>query len=485
MPGALHLQYPVNAYRLEKRYRMLRSRAIEKVCMPGALHLLVNAYRLEKRYRICFVPGQLKYNTVRLHARRLASAVPCERIPTDVPTLTGQFNPADGYSFGKPFILNIKDTSKLNQNLIMEEDEMGMDRIYNFNAGPAALPLPVLEEIQDSFLNFSGSGMSITEVSHRSKWFDDVINDAIERIKRVLNLDDKFQVLFLQGGASMQFCMVPMNFLGEGESADYVNTGTWSTKAIKEAEIQGKTIQVVASSEDKNFSYIPKTAPFNRDAVYTHITSNNTIKGTQWASFPDTGGVPIVSDMSSDIFSRPLDMEKFGLIYAGAQKNMGPAGVCLAIIREDLLARTPDDIPTMLRYTTYAQKNSMFNTPPCFAIYTVQLVLKWLEETIGGLDKMTALNREKADKLYDYMDQSGFYKGTAEKESRSLMNVTFRLPSEDLEQKFVAEALENGLGGLKGHRSVGGCRASIYNPTPMEAVSALVDFMKTFEKKNG
>jgi phosphoserine aminotransferase len=222
---------------------------------------------------------------------------------------------------------------------------MKADRIHNFNAGPAALPLPVLEEIQESFLNFAGCGMSITEISHRSKWFDDVINDAVERVKRILKLDDRYHVLFLQGGASMQFCMVPMNLLGAGDSADYVNTGTWSTKAIKEAEIQGKSINVVASSEDGNFAYIPDPIAFNPDAVYAHITSNNTIKGTQWARFPETGGVPIVSDMSSDIFSRPLEMDKFGLIYAGAQKNMGPAGVCLVIIRDDLLARTPGTFP--------------------------------------------------------------------------------------------------------------------------------------------
>ncbi|WP_419660298.1 SerC: phosphoserine aminotransferase [Desulfosarcina variabilis str. Montpellier] len=362
---------------------------------------------------------------------------------------------------------------------------MKADRIYNFNAGPAALPLPVLEEIQASFLNFADSGMSITEISHRSKWFDEVINDAVERVKRIFKLDDRYRVLFVQGGASLQFCMVPMNFLGDGDTADYVNTGTWSTKAIKEAEIQGKSIKVVASSEDQNFSYIPESIAFNPNAVFAHITSNNTIKGTQWAEFPDTGGVPIVSDMSSDIFSRPLDMEKFGLIYAGAQKNMGPAGVCLVIIREDLLSRVPQTIPTMLRYTTFAEKNSMFNTPPCFSIYTVQLVLKWLEETIGGLDKMAALNRQKADLLYDYMDQSEFYRGTAEKNSRSLMNVTFRLPSEELEKTFVAEAMQNKLGGLKGHRSVGGCRASIYNPTPLSAVETLVDFMKTFERNHG
>ena len=362
---------------------------------------------------------------------------------------------------------------------------MNVNRIYNFNAGPAALPLSVLEEIQDSFINFNGSGMSITEVSHRSKWFDDVINDAVARTKRLLNLDDKFHVLFIQGGASMQFCMIPMNFLQDGKSADYVDTGTWSTKAIKEARIQGKKIQVVTSSEDKNFSYIPQNIQFSKDAVYVHITSNNTIKGTQWTSFPDTNGVPLVADMSSDIMSKPIDMDKFGLIYAGAQKNIGPAGVCMVIIRDDMLKMVPDTLPSMLKYTTFASKNSMYNTPPCFAIYTVQLVMKWLDETIGGLAKMEEINREKAKILYNILDTSGFYKGTAEPDSRSLMNVTFRLPNEELEKRFILEALENGLGGLKGHRSVGGCRASIYNPTSLEAVTTLTDFMKNFEQKNG
>jgi phosphoserine aminotransferase len=362
---------------------------------------------------------------------------------------------------------------------------MNENRIYNFNAGPAALPLSVLEEIKDSFINFNGSGMSITEVSHRSKWFDDVINDVVVRTKRLLNLDEKFHILFIQGGASMQFCMIPMNFLQDGKSADYVDTGTWSTKAIKEARIQGKKIQVVASSEDKNFSYIPQNIQFSKDAVYVHITSNNTIKGTQWASFPDTNGVPLVADMSSDIMSKPVDTDKFGLIYAGAQKNIGPAGVCMVIIRDDMLKMVPDTLPSMLKYTTFASKNSMYNTPPCFAIYTVQLVMKWLEETIGGLAKMEEINREKAKILYNILDTSGFYKGTAELDSRSLMNVTFRLPNEELEKKFIQEALENGLGGLKGHRSVGGCRASIYNPTTIKAVEALTDFMKNFEQKNG
>jgi phosphoserine aminotransferase len=362
---------------------------------------------------------------------------------------------------------------------------MKENRIFNFNAGPAALPLEVLEEIKDSFLNFGGSGMSITEISHRSTLFDDVINDAVARTRRLLKLDDKFHVLFIQGGASLQFCMIPLNLLGEDDAADYVNTGTWSTKAIKEAEIMGKTVNVVASSEDINFSYIPKNISFNSDAVYAHITSNNTIKGTQWASFPETGGVPLIADMSSDIMSRPLDVDKFGLIYAGAQKNIGPAGVCMVIIRDDMLKRVPDTIPSMLKYTTYASKNSMFNTPPCFAIYMIQLVMKWLEESVGGLEKMAELNQEKARILYEAIDASGFYQGTAETDSRSLMNVTFRLPDETLEKQFVEQALKNSMGGLKGHRSVGGCRASIYNATPLAAIEALVDFMKQFEKKNG
>jgi len=362
---------------------------------------------------------------------------------------------------------------------------MEKNRIYNFNAGPAALPFPVLEEIQDSFFNFAGSGMSIIEMSHRSKWFQDVIDDVITRIRRILKLDEKFHVLFLQGGASMQFCMIPMNFLNRENLADYVNTGTWSTKAIKEARIQHKRIKVVASSEDKNFSYIPDKIQFNSDAVYCHITSNNTIKGTQWSSFPDTKDVPLIADMSSDIFWRFFDVEKFGLIYAGAQKNMGPAGVCMVIIRDDMLERIPDHLPTMLKYTTFVEKNSLYNTPPCFGIYVIQLVLKWLEETVGGIKKMEEINRKKAGLLYKTIDESGFYKGTAMPESRSMMNITFRLPNEDLEVAFVKNAVESGLGGLQGHRSVGGCRASIYNPTSLEAVSALVDFMGAFEQKHG
>jgi phosphoserine aminotransferase len=358
-------------------------------------------------------------------------------------------------------------------------------RIYNFNAGPAALPLPVLEEIKEELLDFKGSGMSITEVSHRSKWFDDVIQDALERTKRLLQLGDEFEVLFIQGGASLQFCMVPMNLALEGRPVAYINTGTWSTKAIKEAEIQGKDVRVLASSEDRNFSYIPTDFEVDQTGAYLHFTSNNTIKGTQWASFPAAGDVPLVCDMSSDMMSRPFDARPFGLIYAGAQKNIGPSGTALVIIRKDMLERTPDRLPTMLKYTTFSEKNSMFNTPSCFVIYTIGLVLKWIEETIGGLEKMAEINEKKGRIIYDFLDNSGFYRGTAERSSRSLMNVTFRLPNEDLETKFVAQASKNGLGGLKGHRSVGGCRASIYNATGIDAVESLVSFMTEFEKSEG
>ena len=329
-------------------------------------------------------------------------------------------------------------------------------RIHNFNAGPAALPLSVLEEIQAGFLDFKGSGMSVTEISHRSPLFDEVIDEAVERCRRLLGLGDDYDVLFVQGGASHQFCMIPMNFALEGKPLDYVDTGTWSTKAIKEARIQGKDVRVLASSEDRDFSYIPWGFEEDGTASFLHITSNNTIKGTQWPRFPEANGVPIVCDMSSDIMSRPFDPKPFGMIYAGAQKNIGPAGSALVIVRRDMLERVPEGIPTMLKYTTFSEKNSMFNTPACFVIYVVSLVMRWLEEEIGGLGKMEALNREKADALYGAIDGSAFYRGTAESESRSLMNVTFRLPSEELEARFVKEAAAEGLGGLKGHKSVGG-----------------------------
>ncbi len=290
---------------------------------------------------------------------------------------------------------------------------------------------------------------------------------------------------FYRGGASLQFCMIPMNFLRSGVSADYVDTGTWSNKAIKEAEILGKSVNVVASSENKNYTYIPRNISFSRDAVYHHITSNNTIKGTQWPCFPDTGDAPIVADMSSDIMSRPFNTDPFGLIYAGAQKNVGPAGVCLVIIHDEMLDLILENLPTMLNYRTFVDKNSLFNTPPCFAIYAVQLVLKWLEVEIGGLEAMAETNNRKASQLYGLIDSSDFYTGTAEKDSRSIMNITFRLPTEELENEFVRQALQNDLGGLKGHQSVGGCRASLYNATTLEAIDHLIGFMKYFEDKNG
>ncbi len=358
-------------------------------------------------------------------------------------------------------------------------------RVYNFNPGPAALPLPVLKRVQGELLNFHGTGMSILEMSHRSKDFEKVLEDAITRTKRLLKLGDEFYVLFMQGGASLQFALVPMNLEIPGKPLDYVDTGTWASKAIKEAQIQKKNVRIVASSKDKEYSYIPKDFPINNDASYLHITSNNTIRGTQWKTFPKTDGIPLVADMSSDIFSRVFDPKPFGLIYAGAQKNAGPAGVTLVIIRKDMLERVPQDLPTMLKYTTFWEKNSLYNTPPTFAIYVVGLVMEWLEEEVGGIEKMEEINNKKAKIIYDCIDEFEIYRGTAVKEDRSTMNVTFRLLNEELEKKFVAEASEKGLVGLKGHRSVGGCRASLYNAVTLEAVEALAEFMKDFAKRNG
>ncbi len=357
-------------------------------------------------------------------------------------------------------------------------------RIHNFNAGPAALPAEVLEDVQQELIDFQGSGMSILEVSHRSRWFEDVLDDAIVRIKRLLQLGDRYEVLFLQGGASMQFCFVPMNLALEGKPVAYINTGTWSTKAIKEAEILGKDVRVIASSQDREFTYIPQDFQVPPDSSYLHITSNNTIRGTQWRNFPQGVKAPLVSDMSSDIFSRMFDPTPFGLIYAGAQKNAGPAGVTLVILRKDMLDRTPANLPTMFKYSTYAEKKSMFNTPPCFAIYVVWKVVRWIEEKIGGMEKMQALNEKKAQLIYDYLDSQDFYRGTASPESRSKMNVTFRLHKQDLESLFISEALAHDLGGLKGHRSVGGCRASIYNAVSVESVETLIQFMKEFARRN-
>ncbi|UCH00270.1 MAG: 3-phosphoserine/phosphohydroxythreonine transaminase [Deltaproteobacteria bacterium] len=357
-------------------------------------------------------------------------------------------------------------------------------RAHNFNAGPAALPLPVLEEIKENFLNFHGSGMSITEISHRSSLFDEVIDDAIGRARRLLNLGDDYHVLFIQGGASLQFCMIPMNLTLPGRPVNYISTGIWSIKAIKEAEIQGKDVRVIATSEDRDFSYIPTDYTVDKQASYLHFTSNNTIVGTQWGQFPDGRGVPLISDMSSDIMSRPIDVRPFGLIYAGAQKNLGPSGVAMVIIREDMLKRVPDDLPTMLKYTTVRDNKSLFNTPPTFAIYAIGLVLAWLEETIGGLKEMERINKEKASLIYGLIDNSEIYHGIAELKSRSMMNVTFRLPDERLEQRFLTEAIKSGIHGLKGHRSIGGCRASLYNAVTIDSVRTLVEFMRGFEERS-
>jgi phosphoserine aminotransferase len=355
-------------------------------------------------------------------------------------------------------------------------------KVHNFYAGPAKLPQPVLEEIRENFLSFRGSGMSITEISHRSALFDEVLHDAIIRVKRLLGFGDSHHVIFIQGGASQQFCMVPMNLSIPGKPIDYINTGVWSKKAIQEALIQGKDVRVIATSEDKKFSYIPIDYAVDQDAAYLHFTTNNTIMGTQWKQYPDGKGIPLVSDMSSDFLSHPIDVTSFGLIYAGAQKNIGPSGIALVIIRDDMLERVPDNLPTLLKYTTFHEHNSLFNTPPTFTIYAIDLVLRWLEETIGGLEQVETINRQKASLIYDVIDKSEIYHGLAEAESRSLMNVTFRLPDSELEQRFLTEAQKRGFIGLKGHRSIGGCRVSIYNAVTLDSVKSLVAFMEEFEK---
>ena len=362
---------------------------------------------------------------------------------------------------------------------------MPTHRIYNFSAGPATLPLPVLEEAQRDFVALPNVGMSVMEISHRSKAFDDIIQGAEADLRALAGVPAGYKVLFLQGGASLQFSMVPMNLLAAGTTADYVITGDWAKKALKEAKRVGMT-HVAASTEAGGFKRIPDQGELalTAGAAYVHMTSNNTIHGTEWAYVPNVGSVPLVCDASSDIFSRPIDVEKFGLIYAGAQKNLGPSGVTLVIVREDLLARSSDALPTMLNYKVAADNGSMYNTPPVFGIYILRLVLKWLVG-IGGLPAIAAINDRKAKMLYDELDRTSFWAPHAEKGSRSAMNVTFRLPSEDLEKLFAKESTAAGFDGLKGHRSVGGMRASIYNAFPEEGVVALVQFMREFEKKHG
>jgi phosphoserine aminotransferase len=359
------------------------------------------------------------------------------------------------------------------------------ERIYNFSAGPAVLPLSVLEEVQRDLLSLPGVGMSVLEISHRSKAFDEIILGAESDIRKLAGVPDNYQILFLQGGASFQFSMVPMNLMPANGKADYIITGVWSKKAVKEAQKCGQ-VNIVASTESEGFTRIPaqNELQFDQEAAYVHYTTNNTIYGTQWKYDPEVGSVPLVADASSDIFSRPIDIQKHGLIYAGAQKNLAPAGVTLVIIRDDLLARAPQGMHTMLDYNTHAKERSLYNTPPVFSIYVMRLVLKWLLAE-GGLEAIAERNEEKAALLYDAIDATEFYRAHALPGSRSTMNITFRLPSEELEKQFVAEATKAGMDGLKGHRSVGGIRASIYNAFPKDGVEALVSFMKEFERTQG
>ena len=362
-------------------------------------------------------------------------------------------------------------------------------RVYNFSSGPAVLPMPVLEEIQRDLVALPGVGMSILEISHRSKAFESILQQAEADIRQLAGIPSTYKVLFLQGGASLQFSMVPMNLLAPGTTADYIDAGSWGEKAVKEARKVG-AVNIAASTKSENYARIPKPSELKLTpgAAYVHMTSNNTIEGTEYRELPPIpGDVALVSDTSSDMFSKPIDVARHGLIYAGAQKNMGPAGVTVVIIREDLVARAAErraSLPTMLSYAVHAENGSLYNTPPAFAVYTLGLVMKWLIGQ-GGLAAIAKVNERKASKLYAEIDRTGFYKGTAHKDSRSLMNVTFRLGTEDLEKTFVKESTAAGLDGLKGHRSVGGMRASIYNAFPEEGIDALVAFMREFERNRG
>src|SRR5947208_1703618 len=359
------------------------------------------------------------------------------------------------------------------------------ERIYNFSAGPAVIPVPVLEQARDEMLSLPGVGMSVMEISHRSKAFDEIIQGAGEGLRELLNIPKDYTVLFLQGGASLQFAMVPMNFLSLDSAADYIVTGSWGKKAVKEAQKFG-TADLAANMADGGFTRVPNQDELllNPAAAYVHLTSNETIEGVEFKTEPEVGDVPLVADMSSDILSRPISVKEYGIIYAGAQKNMGPSGVTVVIMREDLLPRVREGLATMLDYNTQAKNKSLYNTPNTWGIYILNLVCKWLKEK-GGLAGMQQENEAKAKLIYDAIDATDFYRGHADADSRSVMNVTFRLPSEDLEKKFASEATAAGMDGLKGHRSVGGIRASIYNAFPREGCEALVEFMKEFEKKNG
>lgn len=360
-----------------------------------------------------------------------------------------------------------------------------MSRVYNFSAGPSVLPEKVLKIAADEMLDYKGSGQSVMEMSHRSKTYQAIIDEAEALLREIMSIPDNYKVLFLQGGASSQFAMVPLNLLTGSGKADFVLTGQWATKAYKEAARYGEA-NVVASSKDQTFSYIPKLDPatFTKDADYFHICMNNTIYGTKFHTLPDTGSVPLVADVSSCILSEPIDVSRFGILYAGAQKNMAPAGLTVVIIREDLIGHAQEITPTMFNYQTHAENGSMFNTPPCYSIYMMKLVLEWLKNDIGGLEKMKEINEKKAKLLYDFLDQSKMFRGTVVKEDRSLMNVPFVTGDEELDAKFVKQAAAAGFVNLKGHRSVGGMRASIYNAMPVEGVEKLVAFMKSFEEAN-
>lgn len=359
-----------------------------------------------------------------------------------------------------------------------------MPRVFNFSAGPATLPVEVLEKAQKDLVDYQGVGVSVMEMSHRSPEYMSIFNGAIEKLKSLMSVPDNYKILFLHGGASSQFGMVPLNLFSEKRKADYINTGAWSKKAIAEAKRYG-TVNVVASSADKTFNYIPAISSdmFDPEADYVHFTTNNTIYGTTFPEIPDVGSVPLVADMSSNILAQEYDISKFGMIYAGAQKNIGPAGVAIVIIREDLVGNALDICPIMFNYKTHVDNGSMFNTPPTYAVYMAGLVFEWVLER-GGVAVMQKINEQKAGWLYDFLDNSSLFSGTAEKGSRSTMNVPFVSTSEELDAKFIKEASVAGLKTLKGHRSVGGMRASIYNAMPVEGVKALVDFMKDFELKN-
>ena len=361
-----------------------------------------------------------------------------------------------------------------------------MSRIYNFSAGPCTLPLSALEEAQAEFVDYQGAGMSLIEMSHRGKQYDAVHMETLALMRELLGVPENYKIMFLGGGATLQFTMLPMNLLHGGKSCDFTMTGSWAKAAMKDAKKFGN-VNVLFDGAETNFSTLPKAADLNvnDDAAYLHITSNETIGGIEWHEWPETGNVPIVCDMSSDIMSRSFPWEKFGVVYAGAQKNLGPAGVAVVIMRDDILASLPENMPAYMDYNIHSSKDSMYNTPPVFAIYMMGKVLKWVKAN-GGLQGMTELAIKRSDIVYNAIDNSnGYYRCPVPAEFRSRMNVVWRLPSEDLEKKFIAEALQQGFSGLKGHRSVGGCRASIYNAMPVEGAQALADFMAEFARNNG